>query len=135
MKKIYFEYWTDLMNCGCGGNVGGKCSIELNDADAQTLKDALLPARETRDMLAYFDEHLPKALSENIRSTITNDFKFVTAGDAFDAVGMEVFSEIPEGYEKMSRSELLERLVSETDYSDMEFTIVDIEITCTRNNK
>lgn len=131
MKTVRFNYWTDLMRCGCGGNVGGNTSVVLDETDERSFMDALEQAKEERDMLGYFKANLSPSLSDKICSAITEDFKRVTAKDAIDMVGKDVFSSemTDEEFENMSDEELVDRLVAETDYSeDDDYVIVDIEI-------
>lgn len=132
MMTISFNYWTDLMRCGCGGNVGGKTTVALDDQEEKAFLDAIEPAHETRDMLGYFRDNLSPSLSEKICNAITEDFRRVMAQDAIDSVGKEVFSDemTDEEFDSMSDDELVDRLIAETDYSDEEddYLIVDIEI-------
>ena len=130
MKTIRFNYWTNLMRCGCGGNVGGTTSVNLDEQEEKAFLDAISPAKEGRDMLGYFRENLSPSLSDRICDAVIADFQRVMAQDAIDMVGKDVFSSemTDEEFESMSDEELVDRLVSETDYTEDDYVIVDIEI-------
>ena len=132
MKTIRFDYWTNLMRCGCGGNVGGNTTVEMDEQEEKAFLDAIELAKEDRDMLGYFKANLSPSLSEKISKAIVEDFRRVMAKDAIDIVGKGVFSPemTDEEFDNMSDEELVDRLVAETDYSDEEddYVIVDIEI-------
>lgn len=131
MKTIRFNYWTNLMRCGCGGNVGGNAAVNLDEQEEKAFLEALVPAKEGRDMLGYFRDNLSPSLSEKVYDAIISDFRRVMALDAINMVGKDVFSSemTEEEFNSMSDEELVDRLVSETDYTDEEdYVIVDIEI-------
>ncbi len=130
MKTIRFNYGTNLMRCGCGGNVGGTTAIDLDEQDVKAFKDAVEPAKEGRDMLGYFKANLSPSLSERICDAVIADFRRVMAQNAIYMVGKDVFSSemTDEEFESMSDEELVDRLVSETDYTEEDYVIVDIEI-------
>ena len=131
MKTIRFNYWTNLMRCGCGGNVGGNATVNLDEQEEKAFLEALVPAKEGRDMLGYFRDNLSPSLSEKVIDAIVSDFRRVMAQDAIDMVGKDVFSSemTDEEFNSLSDEELVDRLVSETDYSDEDdYVIVDIEI-------
>jgi len=132
MKTISFDYWTDLMRCGCGGNVGGSTSITLNDDYATAFIESIVPAMSTRDMLKYFKENLPEELSGIICKTITTDFERVMAYDAICSCGSEVFSSniTEEEFESLTKDQLIDRLLNETEgeRGEADYVIVDIEI-------
>jgi len=119
------------MRCGCGGNVGGNTTVDLDEQEEKEFYDALEPAKEERDMLGYFKANLSPSLSDKLCSTIIGDFRRVMAQDAIDMVGKDVFSSemTDEEFENMSDEELVDRLIAETDCSeDDDYVIVDIEI-------
>ena len=131
MKTLRFNYWTNLMRCGCGGNVGGNAAVNLDEQEEKAFLEALVPAKEGRDMLGYFRDNLSPSLSEKVYDAIISDFRRVMALDAINMVGKDVFSSemTEEEFNSMSDEELVDRLVSETDYTDEEdYVIVDIEI-------
>ena len=131
MKTVRFDYWTNLMHCGCGGNVGGNATVELDEQEAKSFLEAIEPAKEDRDMLGYFKANLSPSLSEKLNHAIHSDFRRVMAKDAICMVGKNVFSSnmTDEEFESLSDEELVDRLVAETDYSNEEdYVIVDIEI-------
>lgn len=131
MKTIRFNYWTNLMSCGCGGNVGGYTAVALDEQEEKSFVEAIAPAKEERDMLGYFKDHLSPSLCEKVCEAIISDFRRVMAQDAIDMVGKDVFSSDMTGEEfnSMSDEELVDRLVSETDYSEEDdYVIVDIEL-------
>ena len=131
MKTIRFNYWTNLMRCGCGGNVGGNAAVNLDEQEEKAFLEALVPAKEGRDMLGYFRDNLSPSLSEKVYDAIISDFRRVMALDAINMVGKDVFSSemTEEEFNSMSDEELVDRLVSETEYTDEEdYVIVDIEI-------
>lgn len=130
MKTIRFNYWTNLMRCGCGGNVGGTTSVDLDEQEEKAFLDTIDPAKERRDMLGYFRENLSPSLSDRICGAVIADFQRVMAQDAIDMVGKDVFSSemTDEEFESMTNEELVDRLVSETDYTEEDYVIVDIEI-------
>ena len=131
MKTIRFNYWTNLMRCGCGGNVGGNAAVNLDEQEEKAFLEALVPAKEGRDMLGYFRDNLSPSLSEKVYDAIISDFRRVMALDAINMVGKDAFSSemTEEEFNSMSDEELVDRLVSETEYTDEEdYVIVDIEI-------
>ena len=130
MKTIRFNYWTNLMRCGCGGNVGGNAAVNLDEQEEKAFLEALVPAKEGRDMLGYFRDNLSPSLSEKVIDAIVSDFRRVMAQDAIDMVGKDVFSSemTDEEFNSLSDEELVDRLVSETDYTEDDYVIVDIEI-------
>jgi len=119
------------MRCGCGGNVGGNTTVDLDEQEEKEFYDALEPAKEERDMLGYFKANLSPSLSDKLNSAIIGDFRRVMAQDAIDMVGKDAFSSemTDEEFENLSDEQLVDRLVAETDYSeDDDYVIVDIEI-------
>ena len=92
MKTIRFNYWTNLMRCGCGGNVGGNTAVILDEQEEKAFSEAIAPAKEGRDMLGYFKDHLAPSLSEKVCDAIISDFRRVMAQDAINMVGKDVFS-------------------------------------------
>lgn len=131
MKTIRFNYWTNLMRCGCGGNVGGNTAVDLDEHEENAFAEAIDLAKEGRDMLGYFKDHLSPSLSEKVCDAIISDFRRVMAQDAINMVGKDVFSSemTDEEFNSMSDEELVDRLVSETDYSEEDdYVIVDIEL-------
>ena len=70
-------------------------------------------------------------LSVKVCEAIISDFRRVMAQDAINMVGKDVFSSdmTDEEFNSMSDEELVDRLVSETDYSEEDdYVIVDIEL-------
>ena len=110
MKAIRFNYWTDLMRCGCGGNVGGTATVELDEQEEQSFLEAIEPAKEDRDMLGYFRANLSPSLGKKLNDAIVSDFRHVMAQDAICMVGKDVFSSVmtDEEFESLSDEELVE---------------------------
>ena len=77
MKTLRFNYWTNLMRCGCGGNVGGNAAVNLDEQEEKAFLEALVPAKEGRDMLGYFRDNLSPSLSDRICGAVIADFQRV----------------------------------------------------------
>ena len=111
--------------------MGGNTAVDLDEQEEKAFLDAISPAKEGRDMLGYFRENLSPSLSDRICDAVITDFRRVMAQDAIDMVGKDVFSSdmTDEEFNSMSDEELVDRLVSETDYSEEDdYVIVDIEL-------
>ena len=111
--------------------MGGNTAVILDEQEEKAFSEAIAPAKEGRDMLGYFKDHLAPSLSEKVCDAIISDFRRVMAQDAINMVGKDVFSSdmTDEEFDSMSEEERVDRLVSETDYSEEDdYVIVDIEL-------
>ncbi|MCF0203786.1 MAG: hypothetical protein HUK12_00495 [Muribaculaceae bacterium] len=154
MKKIEFEFWTDLCRCG-GCGVGSRVTIELSDEDAKLFKDCIPAFKDykpddyfdengnddwnyNRGMIPYFYRVLPEDLAKAIRKVIRDSLERYMTEDAIEYTGDMIYEDsikpntdiTEEEWEEMDMEKKID-LTIEYDPSDMgavDYEVVSINI-------
>lgn len=61
--EVTFDYWTNLCSCG-GGNVGGSCTMEMNEEEYTLFKkiNAKAKTESVGNIIEYFEGKMPDEL-------------------------------------------------------------------------
>ena len=150
MKKITFDFWTNLCRCmGC--NVGSDATVELSEEEAQLFENALVAyegyfpedhvgedeemEKKYSGMFLYLHKVLPTSLAEKICDAISDSFARYTAEDAICECGYDLIenSEFPcdvteEEWDDMELSEQIDLVLEVNPGEPIDWEVVEIDL-------
>ena len=112
-------------------HIEGECTIEVTAKEQAIFKHINQQAKEEKagDIMAYFEEHMPQALYDDIYTAISHQIQYHDAEEMIEHEGRECFENMSKKtFDSMTKEELIERYMDENCDGLYEFLIENIEI-------